>query len=110
MGDNISVAGSSFNVSRKTIIPPDRIPGIINGRVTFNITMIGVLPKEYAASSNRGLTCNTEALIDPMLAGINKTIYEKINNHIDCYKGKNKFILKNTNDNATTIPGSPKPI
>ena len=83
MGDNISVAGSSFNVSRKTIIPPDRIPGIINGRVTFNITMIGVLPKEYAASSNRGLTCNTEALIDPMLAGINKTIYEKINNHID---------------------------
>ena len=83
IGDNISVAGSSFNVSKKTIIPPDKMPGIIKGRVTLNITIIGVFPKEYAASSSLGLTCKTDALIDPILAGINNTIYEKINSHID---------------------------
>ena len=83
MGDKISVAGSSFNVSKKTIIPPDKIPGIIKGKVTLSTTIIGVFPKEYAASSNLGLTCKTDALIDPILAGINKTIYEKISNHID---------------------------
>ena len=54
-GPSISVAGSSFIVTRKTNAPPISIPGLIRGPVTESITRNCPLPRILADSSNRGL-------------------------------------------------------
>ena len=65
MGLRISVAGSSFIVSKNTRAAPATMPGVTNGSVTEENTPIGARPKLRAASSIRGLTWSREALAAP---------------------------------------------
>ena len=68
-----------------------------------------VRPRLRAASSILGFICNIEARVVPSAAGKNSMKYANISNQIVWYAGLMKFIAKNTNVNATTMPGRAYP-
>ena len=68
-GERISIAGSSFIVSKKTIIAPIYKPGLRAGMVTVRADFSGLLPKLMDDSSILGLICNILVLTVLSAAG-----------------------------------------
>ena len=71
-GPKISVAGSSFIVTRKTSAPPISSPDRIKGPVTDSIARNWLLPRTLADSSSLGLIWASEERTAPSAAGRNK--------------------------------------
>ena len=65
MGLRINVAGSSFITNRNTRAHPAISPGLATGRVTDEKARSGLLPSPRAASSIRGLICNSDVRTAP---------------------------------------------
>ena len=73
VGPRINVAGNSFIVRRNTSAALAKMLGIIIGNVTRTNAWSCVLPIDCAASSRRGLICNSPDRKDPSATGRKST-------------------------------------